>query len=220
MPQNLTDPEDPTSAPVDNAATLSGSSQPSGTPPAGDDWEQRYKGLQKVASKKDATITDLQTKLDKLATDLEEIRTSSTGTTAQRDELARARTELEQQLATVKSERDRMEITLRQQNLLITEFPALSKLTKFIPSNQDDNAFRASAKELHDEFQAAVSAAVKAAMTGSTPPQPKPKQDMATEAEEDQLWKTVTSLAGVPGKEKEFAEARERWTNLQQAKNK
>jgi chromosome segregation ATPase len=214
---NSTDPDEQ-AATTDTSATGSVSGQQSGGTSGGDDWEARYKGLQKVASKKDATIADMQGKLDKLTSDLEEMRASSSGTQAQRDDLARSKDDLQKQLTTLQAERDRMATSLARQAIIIDEFPTLVKLSKFIPESQTDDEFRGKAKELQEELQAAVNAAVKQTMTGASPAQPKSKQAMVTDAEEDQLWRTVTSLAGIPGKEAEFAEARDRWAKIQNSK--
>jgi hypothetical protein len=185
----------------------------------GEDWEARYKGLQKTAAKKDSTIVELQEKLDKAIVDIEEVRTSSTTTAAQKAVAEKAKTDLEAQLNQVKSERDAMQKTLSQQAIIVNEFSHLGKLSKYIPKAEDDETFKQNATIFATDIEEAVQARVKTVMSGATPPQPKGKQEMATESEEEALYHRVTSLAGIAGKEAEFEEARKKYVTLMQNKS-
>lgn len=209
------DHEEPQTTPT-TVATPEPTPQPS-TPPQSEDWETRYKGLQKTVAKKDEAITELQKKLETLTANLEELRVTH-GTTEQQKQLVeQSRQTLEKQLAEVKAERDNATKTLREQAIIMTEFPQLAKLSKYIPPATTEEDFRKNAAAFAEDMSKAVSTGVKDAMTGATPPQ-KGAEPMANEAEEDRLWTKVTSLAGIPGKEAEYEEARAKWVKLQQSK--
>lgn len=195
-------------------------SKSSVTTSSGEDWETRYNGLMKTVTKKDGTITDLQGKLEKLSADLEELRTSQTATEQQKATAEKAKTDLEQLLTSTKTELTEAKKSLSQQTIIMNEFSQLGKLAKYITPAVDDKTFTDNAKSFSTDLEDYVQARLKGLMAGSSPPQPKGKQEMATEAEEDALYKKVTSLAGISGKEAEYEEARQKWVALQQTKSK
>lgn len=221
MTNQVPDPEkkdDQTPAPEGKQTTEPPKSQPPAS--SGEDWEARYNGLMKTVTKKDGTITDLQGKLDKLAADLEEIRTSQTSTEKQKADAEKAKTDLEQLLATTKTELTEAKKSLSQQAIIMQDYSHLGKLAKYVHPAEDDKTFSDNAKSFSTDLEEYVQARLKALMSGSSPPQPKGKQEMATEAEEDALYKKVASLAGIPGKEAEYEDARQKWVALQQSKSK
>lgn len=214
---DLENKEEPTPDPKDQVTDSKTQQSKSSS---GEDWEARYKGLMKTVAKKDSSIAELQEKLDKAVTDIEEIRTSTTLTEAQKTAAEKAKTDLEAQLNQTKAERDTLQKSLSQQAIIVNEFSHLGKLSKYIPKAEDDETFKKNATAFAADLEEAVQARVKSVMSGSTPPQPKGKQEMATESEEEALYRKVTSLAGIAGKEAEFEEARQKWVTLSLNKSK
>jgi len=203
---------DPSPAP-DPKKQQAGDSPPTPSP-KGEDWEARYQGLQKVLAKKDATIVDLQAKLDKLMADFEELRSTSATFEKDKTALETQTKTVQDQLTTLTSERDTLKRQLAQQQLLIQKFPQLAHLAKYIPPADDDATFEVNAKAFADDLALAITAGVKDTLTGSSPPASHGTGEPVTEDEEEALYRKVTSLAGRPGKEEEYEATYKQWLTL------
>jgi hypothetical protein len=217
MTPNL-DPENDGTTPDGTQSSVT--SQPSSQQltSGGEDWEARYKGLQKVTAKKEATIAELTGKLDQANATLESLRLSQTSTDAQRVTAEQAKAGLESQLTALQADHAKLQKTLLHQGIVLQEFPQLSTLFTYIPEASSVEDLRVKAKKFADDLASTVQSSVKQVMSGGSPPQPTGTGQLASEAEGDKLWDEVCSLAGRPGKEKEYAVARERWETFMKSK--
>lgn len=198
-----------TEQPVTTEPTASTKDQP-----AGYVSEESYKGLQRAAEKQ---RRELETKLQELTKQLEG---TSTELEAQKL-LAAEKVTLQDQLKTLattldqtQKDREVLNRTIAQQNIILGEFPTLAPLAGFIPTAPDDDTYRSNAKNFEAALSKYVTGAVKQTLEGASPPSGKTKSDIPTAAEEDKAWNKVYSLAGVPGKEKEYEEAYAQLRNL------
>lgn len=186
------------------------------------DWEDRYKGLQRASEKKrtslEKTIADLQEKLAATTETLETINSDASAQQTARQEAENKIAEIQSSLEGIQKERDELSAQLERQNIILKEYPSLAPFANFIPSGADDETFRSSLSEFADALKVYVKEGVKETISGSS----HVTQDddtMATGAEEDQLWNTVYSLAGIPGKEQEYQEAHAKLMGILEAKN-
>jgi hypothetical protein len=151
--------------------------------------------------------------------DIEELRSGSISTQAEKDAADQARVALAAQILAVQTERDKLRIDLEKQTVLLKEYPQLADLAQYLPASNSIDEFRIGAKTFSAVLDKIVADKVKQAMAGSTPPVQRTQVDhMATEADEDKLYRLVTSLAGIPGKEREYEDARQKWVTLLNSK--
>lgn len=195
---------------------ISGANNP---PPPARDWEASYKGLQSSSDKKiqDLTIINetLQQKYVALNTEHEALKKQFADISTNKTVLETSETALREQLKTAITEKDRYATTLRQQTLILRDYPQLAQFTAFIPSADTDEAYIANAKAFAETLKSYVDVGVKSVVSGGTPPAPPvttPPPNSASQ--EDIIWDKVSRLAGVPGKEAEFETAMEEWTNF------
>lgn len=186
-------------------------------PPKGYVTEESYQGLQRVVAKKDKELEDLKSKMETLSTSLEELKTNSNQLTGTKGELEKQLQEAQSKLDEIQTDRDTLDIQLRQQGIVMKEFPNLAAVAQYIPSADDDDKFRENAKNFAEAMGVFVKSGVQNVMSGSVTPQPQ-SDDTVTETEEDRLWDEVYSLAGVRGKEKEYNEAYNRLQQVLEAK--
>lgn len=207
-----------TTAPTQGKTQESADNKPSNDgPPKGYVTEESYQGLQRVVSKKDTEIESLQSKLDTLSTQLEELKTNSNQLSGTKSNLENQLQEATTQLDALKADRDKLDIQLRQQGIVMKEFPALAAVAQYIPKADDDEKFRENAKQFAEAMNLFVDNGVKTVISGSVTPQPQ-SDDTAPETEEDRLWDEVYALAGVRGKEKEYNEAYNRLQQVLESK--
>jgi peptidoglycan hydrolase CwlO-like protein len=199
------------------------SQKPSGGTPTGDETpkgyvtEESYQGLQRVVAKKDNELESLKKQIETLSTQLEETKADTSKLTGTKGQLEQELQDAKTKLTELETSRDGLDKQLRQQGIIMQEFPNLATLAQYIPPADDDDQFRANAKNFSEAMSAFVKSGVKQVMQGGAPPQP-PSDDTASETEEDQLWRTVYNTAGVPGKEKEYEEANRRLQEVLAAK--
>ena len=218
-PENIDDvaPESVTDDSTDNTTeTTTTNTQQS--PTSGEDWESRYKGQQRVMAKKDAQIQELQDKLDKMNTRLEELIPTVDQTKKEKGELEGAKAELEKQLEEARQDALLAKSKLAQTEIIMQEFTDLSPVAEWIPPSDDPDTFRANATKFREAIGSMLENKVKDVMVGSSPPQPAGKDGLASSAEEDELWQKLMTTAGIPGKEEEYERLRAQWVNIQNTK--
>lgn len=221
--ENLPDPDNkeeslPPSQNEETPPQKPADSKPSSNePPKGYVTEESYQGLQRVVAKKDKELEDLRSKMNTLAESLEELKTNSSQLAGTKGDLEKALQEAKTQLESIETDRNTLDKQLRQQGIVMREFPNLAGVAQYIPQAEDDDTYRANAKAFSEAMGSFVKSGVHQVISGGTPPQP-PSKDTASETEEDQLWRDIYSLAGVPGKEKEFNDANERLQQVLAAK--
>lgn len=180
------------------------------TPDPTTDWEARYLGLQsaneKARVKLEKQIADQTATVTRLMEELEAHKTDATSLSTAKTEMETQLTQLNTSLQTLQVDRDALDKKLKQQSLLLGEFPDLAPLLEFIPTADDEAALKANAEKLRGALKSYVDLGVKNVITGATPPVT-PTDKEPTETEADKAWATVYATAGVPGKEKEYEEA-------------
>lgn len=176
-------------------------------PPAGYVTEESYQGIQRVVAKRDKEITDLKARLEELATQVEEHKTSTGTLSKAKSDLEGAVSAAQTQLQTLQAERDRLNKQLEQQGIIMSDFPDLAALSSFIPPADTVDGFKENAKKFQEALKKHIDAGVQKTLAGATPPGPGTTKGTTGEGEEDKLWKAVYSTAGIPGKEAEYAEA-------------
>lgn len=185
--------------------------------PKGYVTEESYQGLQRVVAKKDKELLDLKGKMETLSTQLEELKANSSQLTGTKSTLEKSLEDAQSQLESLEADRNKLDKQLKQQGIVMSEFPNLAAVAGYIPQADTDEEFRENAKKFSDALGAFVKTGVQEVITGSTPPQP-PGDDTVGETEEDRLWDEVYSLAGVQGKEREYKEAYQRLQEVLAAK--
>lgn len=187
-------------------------------PPKGYVTEESYQGLQRVVAKKDKELEDLRTKTTTLSETLEELKSDSTQLAGTKGDLEKQLQDSQAQVQTIQAERDALDKQLRQQGIIMQEFPNLASVSQYIPSAEDDDKYRENAKAFSEAMSAFVKTGVQQVISGGTPPQPA-SDDTASETEEERLWRDIYSFAGVAGKEKEYNEANRRLQEVLAAKS-
>lgn len=172
--------------------------------------KESYQGLQRVVAKRDADIDTLKKKLEEVSTQLEEMKTSSSSVSEEKSKLEKSVEDAQKLLDETTAERDKLNKQLEQQGVIMQEFPDLAPLASYIPDAESTEDYRESAKKFQEALKGYVTDGVKKTLSGSSPPAPGDGKETVDEAEEDALWKTVFATSGVPGKEKDFAEANDK----------
>lgn len=182
--------------------------------------KESYQGLQRVVAKRDADIETLKQTLEDVTTQLEEMKTNTSSVSAEKDKLEKSIADAQALLNETTAERDKLNKQLEQQGVIMQEFPDLAPLAEYIPGAEDTEAYRESAKKFQEALKGYVKEGVKQTLSGSSPPAPGDGQETVDEAEEEALWKIVFATSGVPGREKEFAEANDKLQRILASKEK
>jgi hypothetical protein len=220
-PQDDPKPEDnQTTEPEKDQKPADSTPSNDGTP-KGYVTEESYQGLQRVVSKKDKELEDLKARQEQLATELEELKANSKSSEEKTGDLETKLQESQKSLEAAEAERGKLNTQLTQQGIVMSEFPELAPLAGFIPIAEDEEGFRENAKSFQEAIGTYTKQAVKNTLSGAAPPSGDGglNNEMLTTAEEDKLWDEVYLYAGVPGKEKEYAEANQRLQEVLNAKN-
>jgi chromosome segregation ATPase len=180
------------------------------------DWEKRYKGLQRASEKKSKKLEDELTKqksdLESTVTELEEMRSDSGSLESKQKEAEEAKTKLEDDVQALQKEHDQLQTQINQQNIVMSEFPHLAPVAKFIPTAESDDDFRTGAKEFSDALTTMVNKGVETSLEGSSATFKKGDDDelKPSESELDEAWAIVYQYAGDPKHQKEYDEAYEK----------
>jgi hypothetical protein len=193
---------------------------PDGGTPKGYVTEESYQGLQRVVAKKDKELDDLKASKELLNTQLEELKTTSAASAQSKGDLEAKLKEAEDKLSSLETDRNGLNRQLKQQEIIMQEFPDLAPLAGFIPSSEDEDSFRTNAQNFKEALGNFVQKGVKKTLEGATPPQSPPSDGFA-DTEEERLWDTVYRTAGSlkPEDVKEYNEANTRLQEILAAKN-
>ncbi len=203
-------PEEPAAPPVSDPAPVVDPTN----------WEESYKGLQKVVAKKDAEIVKATERLDTLTAQFETLKNTSTLTAADKAKIEKELGEITTAKDGLETDRDDLKKKLSQSEIIMKEFSALSPLVDYIPAADDDDEFRENAKKFQESLGSYTKEAVGEVLEGATLIQPEGKEDAATSASrEEELWAIITKTAGFEGKEEEFNKANDELLQIQQAKD-
>jgi len=177
--------------------------------------EAEYKGLQAVLAKKDVTIKELTEKLINAEAAKAELESNHGKVSNEKATVDTKLTETKKEASTLKEELAKLQKKLSHQEIIMKDFSDLSPVAHLIPESESEEEFREKAKEFRQTLNGYVNSSVKQVLGGSSPPV-QPENDGATLGvdELDKAYRDVVSLAAVPGKEKEYEEAREKWLSL------
>lgn len=178
------------------------------------DWKASYKGLQKTVAKKDKERDELQDKYDDLSAQFEELKSNSSKSQETLGELEKQLKETKDSLDSLSDERDNFKSQLERQTLIMTEFPNLAPLAKYIPESADEEEFRKNAKEFADALENNVKAGIKETLAGSGVKQPTDTEEFTSQDEVDAAYERAVALAGDPAKAKEYEEANQEYIKL------
>lgn len=178
--------------------------------------EAEYKGLQAVIAKRDATIQNLTTELAEVQSKLTEALANQATTVNEKTSLDAKFTESQTKLAAIETENANLQKTLNEQKIIMQEFPDLAPAYSFIPKTSTEDEFREKAKEFRTTLKQLVTNGVQNVLAGSSLNANLTTSETAPLGgdEEDKAYRLVTSYAGRPGKEKEYAEAYERYQQI------
>jgi seryl-tRNA synthetase len=172
------------------------------------DWEARYKGLQRASEKKrnelEQQLTKAQSELESTTTELESVKSDTGSLESKRTEAEKAKEELENEIQNLSIEKETLEKQLNQQNIIMSDFPQLAPLAKFIPSATDDDSFRQTATEFNEALTQYVDRGVDVSLQGASPTFEKGDDEkLADDSELDKAWDTIYKYGGDPEKQDE-----------------
>jgi DNA repair exonuclease SbcCD ATPase subunit len=184
-----------------------------------DDWEARYKGLQRATEEKrlaaEKERNDLQQQLDDLRTQLEGASSDAKSLEGSKSELQEQVDKLNKQLAVSETEQQKLAGELSRQKVIMDDFPELQSMADFLPKSDDIDSFRETATQFAERLKAQTEAAVKNALRGATPtPRGANEGQVPGQSELDTAYEKVMSLAGMPGKEQEYRTAYDLYVQL------
>jgi hypothetical protein len=176
------------------------------------DWEARYKGLQRATEKKrnelEQQLAKANEDLESTVTELETIKGDTGSLESKQVEALKAKEELENQLQTLSADKEALEKQLNQQSIVMSEFPQLAPLAKFIPAAADEETFRQSASEFQSALGQYIDKGVDDSLKGASPTfEQGSDEKLADDSELDKAWNTIYKYGGIPGHEEEVEAA-------------
>lgn len=176
---------------------------PPGVPPAvppaqqDEDWEKRFKGLQKLFDKQQKSLTDLQSEhattiegQEALKQAQKQAQTLLDSTKAELEALKTEKTSLSTQLSTEQAKAKRA-------TLILAEFPDLAafEAAGLLPAAADETEMRDKFTKFRDVYSGTVSKTVQEKLKGSSPAPTGVATTTATRSKEE-VYAELTRLAG------------------------
>lgn len=211
LPENENTPIPGTTPPVTEPAKMT-------------DWEAAYKGLQRELQKLQGTSTTAVTQLQGRVKELEAQIVSKDaeilklqGEAATKDNFNK---KLTGDLETEKATTAKLLSQTKRTKLILKEFPELApfEASDILPSAESEEELKTKLKGFREVYRAQIAAAKVGEVAGTPPNILKTEVEPSSIDNEDLLWDKVTSLAGMPGKEKEYEDYYKRWMELQKRK--
>lgn len=178
-----------------------------------EDWEARYKGLQRATEKKrtnlEGKLTKAESDLESKTTELEGMKSDSGSLESKQKEAETAKGDLENEVQSLQEKHDQLENQLNQQNIVMSEFPQLAPVAKFIPNAESDEDFRTGAKEFNDAISTMIDTGVESSLKGSSATFKEGDSDDLDpgDKELDAAWETVYKYGGDPDHVEEYEAA-------------
>lgn len=193
----------------DNSATNQGDNKQT-------DWKKSYDGLMRSSQKKrkelEETIGGLQKQLDDIAEELEAKKSDEGTLKSTNDNLQKQLDTVQQQLTSVTSEKEKLDLTLQRQEVVMKDFAEIAPMAAYIPTGENLDEFRENAKQFAEDLGKLVDTGIKQVISGASP---SPSgDDTVSSAEVDKLYAEIVQLAGRPGKEDEYAQKYDRYLEL------
>jgi len=190
-------------------------------PPDPTNWEESYKGLQKVVAKKDTEITEATQRLATLTEQFETLKNTSTLSAAEKAKIEGELGEAKTSLDGLTTENVGLKQKLSQSEIIMKDFSALAPLAEYIPASDDDKTFRENAEKFAASLGNYTKQEVTKVIDGAITTQPVSTEEVSTStvSREDELWAEVGRTAGVEGLEKEYAAANDELQTILSAKD-
>jgi chromosome segregation ATPase len=179
--------------------------------------EAQYKGLQAVIAKRDGTIGTLTAQIVELEGKLAEAQSQHGAAVTEKTTVATQLTDAQSKVTQLQAEVTALQKKLSYQGIILKEFPDLASAASFIPETATEEEYRQKATEFRGTLKQYVDSRVKNVLDGSSPPIDQ-QNTTINASDDDKAYRDVVSLAGRPGKEKEYQEAYDRWQNILKAK--
>jgi chromosome segregation ATPase len=180
--------------------------EPKGSKPSAKTYsEAEYKGLQAVIAKRDELIKNKDDKIAELIAKLAEAEANHGSAVSEKSTLTQKLTDATSQVETLQKQLADKEKNLKFQKIVMTDFTELAPVIDLIPDAENEEEFRAKAKEVQTTLSRYIGNGVKQVLSGSSPALSGDDEGSTLGAdEEDRLYRNAVKLAGIPGKEAEY----------------
>jgi hypothetical protein len=196
-------------SPNDPVSSIDGEPVVVQTPPANtpaatpEDWEKKYKGLQRAMNSKQVEVDGLNDKIVSLMATIEELKSGKVSTETQ---VTKLNGDLQTALNSLKAEQQKVATSSTETErlkLLVKEFPTLAafETAGLLPSANTVDEMRSKFKAFQETLSQTVGQNVQKTLQGSSIPT---GQAAPLALTEDQLFEARMKVAGVKGKEAEF----------------
>ncbi|MGC9423773.1 hypothetical protein, partial [Vibrio sp.] len=177
--------------------------------------EAEYKGLQAVIAKRDQTIASLTNKNQDLETEIADLKSKHGTAISEKTDLSEKITNVTEEKTNLENQVAKLEKKLKHQDIVMKDFPELAPVMSFIPETETEEEFRAKAKELQSSLNKYVGDGMQNVLSGSSPAVSGNEENSTLSGDEADKWyREAASLAGIPGKEKEYEEAFQKYLEL------
>lgn len=174
---------------------------------------EAYKGLQRTIAKRDKELERLKKEADEIRSDYDEFRSSVDADTVVRQELQKTLSKAMNRIEKLEEENKASKTEAMQSNILMDEFPSLTKLKEYIPSAETEDEFRENCKNFSAALGENITEALEEELAGTTVEVEDEKTNGVTQAQIDKAHEKAQSLA-IPGKEKEYNKAMDEYLDL------
>jgi chromosome segregation ATPase len=189
------------------------------TPDSGGDWENKYKGLQKVVNKYHTDNEKLRGDLQIAQADLEQLKLDKAALEGQ---LNQAKSDYDSSKETAENTAKSLsakDLEIARLKLLIDDFPGLASFEKkgVLPTADNVEELRTRFQSFQEAMKDIVKTGTQQALTNSAPPAPSGSAsgpDISLESMQDQL----NQLAGKPDKRQEYLRLRDQFDALWDAR--
>ena len=219
MSGNGDDNEDITDPNLEDPSTTGDDARKPGANGGGDDKQETvskasYTSLQRVLNKRDEELGTLRGQLEQALEAVEELKSNQSSSEKAQEQAAEKLRELQEQLDAAETDRSKLQKQVSQQGILLEEFPDLAPFAEYIPSSDDEEGYKANAKNFSEALEAFVEKKVQSTLDGSAPPPPDGNRESPNQAKIDRAYDKAMKLAGIPGKESEYEKAWEEYLEL------
>lgn len=189
------------------------------TPDSGGDWENKYKGLQKVVNKYHTDNEKLRGDLQTAQAEVEQLKLDKAGLEAQLNQVKTDFTSSKETAEDNAKSLTAKDLEIARLKLLINEFPGLASFEKkgVLPTADNVEELKTRFQSFQEAMKDVVKIGTQQVLTNSAPPAPSGSAsgpDITLESLQDQL----NQLAGKPDKRQEYLRLRDQFDALWEAR--
>jgi Skp family chaperone for outer membrane proteins len=219
MPKKETPPE--TTVDEDEPKTVTSSADPPAQPEPTENWEDRFKGLQRTFDKRQKDFSTLQEKYDNLLETAESTKQAERERQAQLDALQKDLEAAKEGLDKATGELAAQEAKGKRMQLIMSEFPDLAKFEAagLLPNADTDEEMTEKLTAFRDALNSTVKANVERQVVGASPA-PSGTTATAPVRTAADIYSRLQQLAGARNDEdrEEYDRLIAEWDKLQNAK--